>query len=89
MNLENLLTMIKKGLHQNIQIPAIHVGTSAILKISLYSNQYYNRKKIYWEFIHVKYILCHIPGMISGFSRLGEIRAIVRIAYGNHFYQMI
>ena len=65
------------------------VGTRDILKFILYRNLYYNGKNIYWKFIHVKNIPCHISGMTLGLSRLGEIWGIARIASGNHFYRII
>ena len=55
------------------------VGTSDILKFALYSNQYYIRNKIYWKFIHVKDIPCHVSGMTSGFSRLGKYRELLEL----------
>ena len=48
------------------------VGTSDILKSTLFSNQYYNRKKIYRKFIHVKDMPCHVYSMTSGLSGLEE-----------------
>ena len=62
------------------------VGTSGILKFVLYSNWYYNQKKIYWEFIHLKYMLCHISGITLGLSGSGGKQGILIIASGNHFY---
>ena len=49
------------------------VVTSEILKFALCSNWYYNRKKIYQKIIHEKDMLCHIYGMNSWLSRLGQI----------------
>ena len=65
------------------------VGTSDILKSALFSNQYYNRKKIYRKFIHVKDMPYHVSRMTSGLSGSGEIWGIARIASSNHFYRII
>ena len=61
-------------------------GTRDILKFSLYRNWYYNKKKIYWKFIHLKDIPCHVSGMTLIFSRSEKIQGIAIIASGDHFY---
>ena len=65
------------------------VGTNEVIKFALYGNFYYNWKKIYWKFIHVKGVPCHISGMTSRLSRLDKIQVIAIIASGDHFYRMI
>ena len=65
------------------------VETSDILKYVLFRNRYYNWKKIYRKFIHVKDMPCHVSSMTSGFSGSEEIWGITIIAYGNHFYRII
>ena len=52
----------------------VSVGTSDILKFALYRNWYYNRKKIYRKFIHVKDMPCQVSGMTLGLSRSGKYR---------------
>ena len=65
------------------------VGTSDILNYALFSNQYYNRKKIYQKFIHVKDMPYHVSRITTGLSGSGEIWGIARIASGNHFNRII
>ena len=65
------------------------VGTSDILKYALFRNRYYNWKKIYQKFIHVKDMPCHVSSMTLVLSGSEEIWGIARIDYGNHFYRII
>ena len=50
---------------------------------------YYNQKKIYQKFIHVKDMPCHVTGMTSELSRSDKIQEIERIASGDYFYWII
>ena len=40
--------------------------------------------KIYWKFIHMKDIPCHVYGMTSGLSRAAKVLGIAIIAFDNH-----